>query len=526
MPKISADMRTAMDRRRSARLHSKDLSPAGGPKADLKGNKSSPAKTSKGCARRSVPRTPLENVHKKVAEVSDSRMPRTGPNDSSDDVSQVVYGGNLKDIANADTCSDNNRSDGAQSDTGEVAEKTRKCKLPKREKEETKTKKGPSAHESQTTRTSRKEVGDQTRGPDSANARRSRASKHQPRKRSPKAQSLPDTRAQQGNERHSRRVTSHRKRTSSSVPAAEMSSADAEQKPCVTELSSSSSSGRRRNRRKLAKALFDDDLKDPESNAKCPTGDRCNMQCSVLLQADVHAKQEPGCRSVYGDASCNVIDGVESKTSLQRSSTYETKLKYRPVDIDHTNILSTEVKIEQPETQRSSEYNDWLGSIKEMPSNRSENGLVSDVETESLGVATVASCDNDAADSSTIAHHDHSASSTTEQKLGKHQGDTGTQKVRPAASCWMNATGDSDSRPTRGAVVGNTTTTQQQSTTKNEVHAVKSANTMSAMIPNPFTIQHGLQQTFDFAAFQPVSPPARRDILDEDFAVDLQVCQP
>ena len=514
MPKISADVRTAMDRRRSARLHSKDSSPAGGPKADFKGNESSPTKTSKGCTRRSVPRTPLENVDTKVAEVSNSGTPRTGPNKSGDDVGEIVDSGNLKDIANADTCSDNKRSDGLQPDTGEVAAKTRKCKLPKREKEDMKTKKVTGADHSQTTRTSRREVGDQTRSRDIANARRSRPTEHQARRRSPKAKSLPDNRPQQRNERHPHKVTTHRKRTSSSVPAADMPSADAEHEPYLPELCSATSSGRRRNRRKLVKALFDDDFKD--------AGYSCNMQCSVLLQADVYAKQEPGFRSVHGDALCNVTDGVESKTSLKCSTAYKTKIKYRPADIEHTNnrnALSTGVKMEQPATQRSTEYNDWLGSIKEMTSNRSENGLVSDAENQNVGVANVASCDNDASDSSTIAHHGHSTSSTNEQKLGKHQGDTGTQKVRPAAACWVNATGDSDSRPARG----NTMTTQQQSTTKNEVDAMKSANTMSAMIPNPFTIQHGLQQTFDFAAFQPVSPPARRDMCDEHFAVDVKV---
>ena len=53
------------------------------------------------------------------------------------------------------------------------------------------------------------------------------------------------------------------------------------------------------------------------------------------------------------------------------------------------------------------------------------------------------------------------------------------------------------------------------------------ANVMSVMIPNPFTIQHGLQQTFDFAAFRPVSPPSRREGLDGVLSAQLtHVTQP
>lgn len=535
MPKTSADTRSAMERRRSARLQSKDLSPAGRPLGGIVCNEeqSSPSKTSKGDVRRSTVHTPIANADKKLAEASEPGTPRTRHKNRGDTGSPIIHDNKLKDVADDDlgfdTNSDSDHSDGARSDTDVVAAKSRKYKLHKKGKFGVKAKKDTDVNDSQKTSTPRKEARDPTRGRESADTPRSRTSKHDARRRSPKAKSLPGTPTQQGNKHHTRMATAHRKRISSSVPAAEMPSSDEKQQLRVREVCLTSANTRPHHSRKLAKALLDDDVKGTDINAKCTTGDGCNMQCSVVLQAHMYAEQYSGCRAKHDDVLCPFDAVVKSETPLECATGCDTNFKCKLAPIDHTYLMTTGMKVEQPMAKQSDQY--WPGSAKEMSPNRNENtnngldgeSVVSEAEHGKFVVTTATSCNTDIAypTSATIAHLRRTPPSTKEPKSGEHQGDTGTQKVRPAAACWVNATGDSESWPTRGDAVGKAELNQQQ--VKNELHAVKSTNTMSAMIPNPFTIQHGLQQTFDFAAFQPVSPPSRRDMLDADFTADLQV---
>ena len=535
MPKISAEVRSAMERRRSARLQSKDLSPAGRPRDAIvcKEEKLSPSgPTSKGDVKRSATHTPSANTDKKVAVNGEPGTPRTrhkiAPVDRGDTGSPMVHGDSLKDIADEDlavnTTSDSDRSDMGRSDSGVVAAKNRKCKLHKKGKVGTKQKKGSGVHVSPKVSTPRKEARDPTHAIDTVDTPRSRAGNSQARRKSPKAQSLPGT-PTLGNKHRS--ATTHRKRTSSSGAKTETPSSDEKHQSYVKE---TSTNVRPHHSRKLAKALLDDDFKRADLKGKCTAGDSCSKQCSVVLQTHMYAEQPKGCRSTQNDVLCRFDAAVKSETPLDG----DTKFKRKPTTIDYTQVRTTGVKSEQPATKQNAQPGDWLGTTQstDLSPRRNEDttsgqvreSLVSDDQHDKFVVATMADCrtDNGYPTSDTNTRNLLlTPPQANEPPLGEHQGDTGTQKVLPAATCWVNATGDSELCPTRGSALGKTDSPLQPP--KNELHTVKSANAMSAMIPNPFTIQHGLQQTFDFAAFQPVSPPSRRDMLDADFSSDLQV---